>query len=104
MFRPRRSRSWPVLRRLRILFLPVPSQALGLLLLAVVLGSALVSVPLVPASAEQGAWERERARQDQAVGATLSSSTQPRSEEHTSELQSRQYLVCRLLLEQTNHL
>src|SRR3712207_8558967 len=31
-----------------------------------------------------------------------SSSTQPvgpRSEEHTSELQSRQYLVCRLLLE-----
>src|SRR5476651_2268843 len=26
-------------------------------------------------------------------------STSPRSEEHTSELQSRQYLVCRLLLE-----
>src|SRR3712207_8142660 len=26
---------------------------------------------------------------------------QPRSEEHTSELQSRQYLVCRLLLEKT---
>src|SRR3712207_6900940 len=30
---------------------------------------------------------------------------QPRSEEHTSELQSRQYLVCRLLLEKkTNKL
>src|SRR3712207_8128532 len=28
----------------------------------------------------------------------------PRSEEHTSELQSRQYLVCRLLLEKKNHL
>src|SRR3712207_8374103 len=27
-----------------------------------------------------------------------------RSEEHTSELQSRQYLVCRLLLEQKTHL
>src|SRR3712207_5289861 len=27
----------------------------------------------------------------------------PRSEEHTSELQSRQYLVCRLLLEKTNN-
>src|SRR3712207_7285857 len=27
-----------------------------------------------------------------------------RSEEHTSELQSRQYLVCRLLLEKTNTL
>src|SRR3712207_9003068 len=31
---------------------------------------------------------------------TIQSQTyQPRSEEHTSELQSRQYLVCRLLLE-----
>src|SRR3712207_7762461 len=30
--------------------------------------------------------------------------TKPRSEEHTSELQSRQYLVCRLLLEKKkNH-
>src|SRR3712207_6936732 len=28
-----------------------------------------------------------------------SRSSSPRSEEHTSELQSRQYLVCRLLLE-----
>src|SRR3712207_8948426 len=27
-----------------------------------------------------------------------------RSEEHTSELQSRQYLVCRLLLEKNTHL
>src|SRR3712207_7381521 len=30
-------------------------------------------------------------------------STRGRSEEHTSELQSRQYLVCRLLLEKTNN-
>src|SRR3712207_8507572 len=30
---------------------------------------------------------------------TPSGATRPRSEEHTSELQSRQYLVCRLLLE-----
>src|SRR3712207_7437954 len=29
-------------------------------------------------------------------------SIDPRSEEHTSELQSRQYLVCRLLLEKKN--
>src|SRR5258707_14857209 len=33
-----------------------------------------------------------------AAGSTWSATT-PRSEEHTSELQSRQYLVCRLLLE-----
>src|SRR3712207_8865909 len=30
---------------------------------------------------------------------TVKQNTAPRSEEHTSELQSRQYLVCRLLLE-----
>src|SRR3712207_8042005 len=33
---------------------------------------------------------------------TESGSSFQRSEEHTSELQSRQYLVCRLLLEKTN--
>src|SRR3712207_8494661 len=31
-------------------------------------------------------------------------SSSPRSEEHTSELQSRQYLVCRLLLEKKKNL
>src|SRR3712207_7614096 len=35
----------------------------------------------------------------QLVGQRLHALGQPRSEEHTSELQSRQYLVCRLLLE-----
>src|SRR3712207_9022867 len=33
---------------------------------------------------------------------TASPFPSPRSEEHTSELQSRQYLVCRLLLEKKN--
>src|SRR3712207_8978043 len=33
------------------------------------------------------------------AGAASGSATKRRSEEHTSELQSRQYLVCRLLLE-----
>src|SRR3712207_8942853 len=32
-------------------------------------------------------------------GALIATCGVPRSEEHTSELQSRQYLVCRLLLE-----
>src|SRR3712207_7387273 len=45
---------------------------------------------------------------ESAVRATSRSSapalgSQPRSEEHTSELQSRQYLVCRLLLEKKTH-
>src|SRR3712207_8089981 len=33
------------------------------------------------------------------TSATLATCLEDRSEEHTSELQSRQYLVCRLLLE-----
>src|SRR3712207_8532370 len=35
---------------------------------------------------------------------TISTGSYLRSEEHTSELQSRQYLVCRLLLEKKNRL
>src|SRR3712207_9383012 len=41
------------------------------------------------------------ARCRQVLGRTLVLGRR-RSEEHTSELQSRQYLVCRLLLEKTN--
>src|SRR5947209_9226439 len=42
-------------------------------------------------------WERWQAHErNEARGLALMSA---RSEEHTSELQSRQYLVCRLLLE-----
>src|SRR5947209_9002053 len=42
----------------------------------------------------------KRPRQDTGVTfETAEIGTQHRSEEHTSELQSRQYLVCRLLLE-----
>src|SRR3989442_10610616 len=38
------------------------------------------------------------------VGSVLLSLNGPRSEEHTSELQSRPHFVCRLLLEKKNHL
>src|SRR3712207_7293131 len=37
------------------------------------------------------------------TAASSTSSSWTRSEEHTSELQSRQYLVCRLLLEKKKH-
>src|SRR3712207_8961594 len=53
----------------------------------------------MPAIAEATAGSSASASQ----GAS-SQSTAPRSEEHTSELQSRQYLVCRLLLEKKNKL
>src|SRR3712207_7175917 len=38
------------------------------------------------------------------LGGTAVACSDSRSEEHTSELQSRQYLVCRLLLEKKNNL
>src|SRR3712207_7584031 len=49
------------------------------------------------------AWPKPSgARNSTAASASATASrtrSSPRSEEHTSELQSRQYLVCRLLLE-----
>src|SRR5258707_7238443 len=42
------------------------------------------------------------ARADGTASTVTVRSGQARSEEHTSELQSRQYLVCRLLLEKKN--
>src|SRR3712207_7311095 len=51
----------------------------------------------------RGHRQRRQQRHDQQDGAAKwphrSTSACGRSEEHTSELQSRQYLVCRLLLE-----
>src|SRR3712207_8232467 len=47
------------------------------------------------------------ARRAECLGEALEASRRPasgRSEEHTSELQSRQYLVCRLLLEKKKQL
>src|SRR3712207_7553613 len=43
--------------------------------------------------------EARAARRDREAGRVRRGDVHPRSEEHTSELQSRQYLVCRLLLE-----
>src|SRR3712207_8575445 len=42
-------------------------------------------------------------KNDPGVTAIAGDVTLGRSEEHTSELQSRQYLVCRLLLEKKKH-
>src|SRR2546429_2397725 len=50
------------------------------------------------------AWSMVLAeRLRQSVADTSTVSTPPRSEEHTSELQSRLHLVCRLLLEKKKH-
>src|SRR3712207_8498868 len=50
----------------------------------------------------EACWIRRRSGSDSASGRRRSR-TSCRSEEHTSELQSRQYLVCRLLLEKKKH-
>src|SRR3712207_7945777 len=47
---------------------------------------------------------RPRRRQDRQGRRPLRRRERSRSEEHTSELQSRQYLVCRLLLEKKKNL
>src|SRR3712207_8406258 len=49
---------------------------------------------------DRGARDREVLDRALGLGAPLGPR---RSEEHTSELQSRQYLVCRLLLEKKNY-
>src|SRR3712207_9018716 len=68
------------------------------LLPGVVLAESGVVAEVVQAGHELGARGRT-----QGLGVTLLETH--RSEEHTSELQSRQYLVCRLLLEnkKTSH-
>jgi hypothetical protein len=56
--------------------LPVPGQALGLVVLVAVLTAALISAPLMVASAEQAAWEQQRARLSEGIlGTTLVSAT-----------------------------
>src|SRR3712207_8696792 len=49
-----------------------------------------------PCAASNGCWALPKIWMERAV---FVRSNRLRSEEHTSELQSRQYLVCRLLLE-----
>src|SRR3712207_7405473 len=96
--RPPRSTLFPYTTLFRSLVAPA-LQIVG----AVVGGDRAVVV--APALVAEGDVELERAdlvaEADEVVGLV----DLARSEEHTSELQSRQYLVCRLLLEKkkTSH-
>src|SRR3712207_7054482 len=62
-----------------------------------VVGGLEVAQGLVPIALVDEVVEVRDLVVDRAAGVT-------RSEEHTSELQSRQYLVCRLLLEKKNNM
>src|SRR3712207_8395794 len=97
--RPPRSTLFPYTTLFRSTFdKPVVLNAmrlrLSILILAAALPIALFAAFMV-ASFEDQQKQSVEDRLRQAAVASL------RSEEHTSELQSRQYLVCRLLLEQT---
>src|SRR2546422_1272157 len=50
-------------------------------------------------TASREPWRMPQARQSYRAGRVAASTAPSRSEEHTSELQSRLHLVCRLLLE-----
>src|SRR2546425_6282087 len=73
-----------------------PCLALSLILFAA--GSPLYAAEpeLLTAAILTNVWDRELAAQ---VAGVFQALPAPRSEEHTSELQSLAYLVCRLLLE-----
>src|SRR3712207_8040926 len=63
-----------------------------------------VTAPSAPRAATAPVPARRRSRESvTATSNAPDTRTAPRSEEHTSELQSRQYLVCRLLLEKKLH-
>src|SRR5947209_15425266 len=57
------------------------------------------SIPAAAAKREIALARRRRGCGGKSVSASAGTRKAERSEEHTSELQSRQYLVCRLLLE-----
>src|SRR5258707_9377678 len=61
--------------------------------------SAEPVVRFVRADVDARRAAQERGRAEPSATRSPSQSSASRSEEHTSELQSRQYLVCRLLLE-----
>src|SRR5437762_13310385 len=65
------------------------------------LHDALPILPAWPCGCRPESWPRCRSAASRSTGQTSSLSL--RSEEHTSELQSPMYLVCRLLLEKKNN-
>src|SRR3712207_8897932 len=89
--RPPRSTLFPYTTLFRSQLYSVISQAIKVILNATygVMGAEIFPLYCLPVAEATAAIGR----------ITTSKTIEKRSEEHTSELQSRQYLVCRLLLE-----
>src|SRR3712207_8100464 len=96
--RPPRSTLFPYTTLFRSLLL-WRRPRLRPLALAVLLGLVVLGWPLRQAVRGWPPDSTVVVACDVGQGDALVVPTAPRSEEHTSELQSRQYLVCRLLLE-----
>src|SRR3712207_8112646 len=96
--RPPRSTLFPytTLFRSRHVLLPEPVHAADPRILGV------LHRPAVPAAHRDDHPGRAERRALRAAARLQDPDDGRRSEEHTSELQSRQYLVCRLLLEKKN--
>src|SRR3712207_7697986 len=60
---------------------------------------ALFNAEIASSDSRRRAWRKPETRYTHGSPSSRDAATRARSEEHTSELQSRQYLVCRLLLE-----
>src|SRR3712207_8853236 len=65
-------------------------------------GGVYASIDEVRMSYDHGQLDLQASVKVRVNGELQSTTVGRRSEEHTSELQSRQYLVCRLLLEKKN--
>src|SRR3712207_7748064 len=76
-----------------------PSQSGEPLIVAALLHSHAGLIVQAPENSREPAGESRRVRSRPARRSLFTKGLKGRSEEHTSELQSRQYLVCRLLLE-----
>src|SRR3712207_6923442 len=95
--RPPRSTLFPYTTLFRSKRRSCPTHAMG----ALVGGDAARRVSKGGCGTGQSCWRRPHLDREGTAGR---GGAPPRSEEHTSELQSRQYLVCRLLLEKKKSL
>src|SRR3712207_8513211 len=99
--RPRNSTLFPYTTLSRAAaILPLPPDEIARL----VETGTLTDLPGVGASSGKVIAAAVRGEVPERLAALEAEHAGPRSEEHTSELQSRQYLVCRLLLEKNNTL
>src|SRR3712207_8929512 len=93
--RPPRSTPFPYTTLFRSLFVP---RMTPLIAHINPIGSSLPEA-ISKLAPESGPEANSKSSDSEAGGKSDSEASSIRSEEHTSELQSRQYLVCRLLLE-----